>query len=373
MGTDNFDTPIVSESLKCLKIEKIFQSLTMDSLSSGCSEAVKELLPAVAAVVGAAVADAAARPLHWVYNAQVIKDLMKESQNLEFWPENKSPFYSLPTGARSGYNHALMVGLKSFIDSHGCLDIEVYKKNLKNAFGEGSDWQEALAQRKEAYSPSVRLAWKQEPIPGPWLHGAVIAFLETGTGNPDNTEMDGFLLSLPHLLFNAKKAEVMEECLSIAKLLSGNKKYPTLQALLILELFQNKEITEDFVDTLDRNEAPIVQEVFDYLEEDNVKCTHMYGNNCHLPGSLQGALHSYLKHVQDTSGNICSEEKFKTAVRATIQGGGCNCSRANYLGALVGLKEGPGAIPQSWLDKVTGAQEILELAFKAAEVATKDK
>ena len=57
----------------------------------------------VAALLGATVADAATRPLHWIYN-QTQLDGIVGGDNPEFWHENKSPFYSLPLGRCSGYN-----------------------------------------------------------------------------------------------------------------------------------------------------------------------------------------------------------------------------------------------------------------------------
>ena len=65
-----------------------------------------------------------------------------------------------------------------------------------------------------------RREWR-EPVPGPWLHGAVIHLLETGAGDPDNTEMDAFLLCLPHLLLRAGRPAVLVECEAIASLLTG--------------------------------------------------------------------------------------------------------------------------------------------------------
>ena len=43
----------------------------------------------------------------------------------EFWPESKSPFYTLPTGARSCYNHVVMAGLEAFTLARGEPDTQV--------------------------------------------------------------------------------------------------------------------------------------------------------------------------------------------------------------------------------------------------------
>ena len=37
---------------------------------------------------------------------------IQEGKDPEFWPESMSPFYTLPTGARSCYNHVVMAGLQ---------------------------------------------------------------------------------------------------------------------------------------------------------------------------------------------------------------------------------------------------------------------
>ena len=67
----------------------------------------------IASILGACVADAASRPLHWVYSMEALeKYLCKDKcgdimidRNIEpeFYPESRSPFYSLPTGENSCY------------------------------------------------------------------------------------------------------------------------------------------------------------------------------------------------------------------------------------------------------------------------------
>ena len=115
---------------------------------------------------------------------------------------------------RSCYNHVVMVGLEAFIQAEGKLDLEIYISCLRKHFGEGTEWQEALARRKEAYNPEKRMKWR-EPVEGPWLHGAIIHLLENGVRDEENTEMDPFLLSLPHLLLRAESEDVISECVKV--------------------------------------------------------------------------------------------------------------------------------------------------------------
>ena len=45
--------------------------------------------------LGATVADAAARPLHWVYNQKKLLTYIKGKKDFTFLIKNKSPFYSM--------------------------------------------------------------------------------------------------------------------------------------------------------------------------------------------------------------------------------------------------------------------------------------
>ena len=69
---------------------------------------------------------------------------------------------------------------------------------------------------------------------------------------------------------------------------------------------------------------------------------------CSYPGTFESAVHSIL-----TSSN------YKGAVLKTIKAGGCNCSRANFIGAYYAALKGVGSIPKSWVKKTDAAKRIL--------------
>ena len=54
--------------------------------------------------LGATVADAATRPLHWVYDQKKLKKYIKGKKEIVFLKKNRSPFYNIKTGKVSGYN-----------------------------------------------------------------------------------------------------------------------------------------------------------------------------------------------------------------------------------------------------------------------------
>ena len=65
--------------------------------------------------LGATVADAAARPLHWVYDQKKLNSYIKNKKDFAFLKNNKSPFYNIKTGKVSGYNEVGQVMFNTII------------------------------------------------------------------------------------------------------------------------------------------------------------------------------------------------------------------------------------------------------------------
>ena len=87
--------------------------------------------------MGATVADAAARPLHWVYNQKKLLTYIKGNKDFTFLKKNKSPFYNIKTGKVSGYNDVGQVMFKTLVEGHENIE-ERFKKNITKNFGPGS-------------------------------------------------------------------------------------------------------------------------------------------------------------------------------------------------------------------------------------------
>lgn len=124
------------------------------------------------------VADAAARPLHWVYKRDVVEAVLEKTSQLEFYPENKvrprilsvchvrlclpclglirtplplppqCPFYDIPLGASSPYFEQLYVSLKTLAGSGGKVDVAAQHRNVVAHFGPGTAYEKALEKRK---------------------------------------------------------------------------------------------------------------------------------------------------------------------------------------------------------------------------------
>ena len=87
--------------------------------------------------LGATVADAAARPLHWVYDQKKLLSHIKGKKDFSFLKRNKSPFYNINTGKVSGYNDIGQVMLETLIEGNKNIE-KRFKKNIIKNFGLGS-------------------------------------------------------------------------------------------------------------------------------------------------------------------------------------------------------------------------------------------
>jgi len=69
---------------------------------------------------------------------------------------------------------------------------------------------------------------------------------------------------------------------------------------------------------------------------------------CSYPGTFNSSIHS-----------IINSKNYESAILKTIKAGGCNCSRANFIGAYFSALKGIDTIPKSWIKKTDLAKKIL--------------
>uniref|UniRef100_W5KC04 Uncharacterized protein n=1 Tax=Astyanax mexicanus TaxID=7994 RepID=W5KC04_ASTMX len=72
---------------------------------------------AAGAIIGSAVADAAAQPMHWVYNLQQLEEYLADDPEPEFRSESVNPFYRRETGRQSCYGDQSYVLLESLSET----------------------------------------------------------------------------------------------------------------------------------------------------------------------------------------------------------------------------------------------------------------
>ena len=154
--------------------------------------------------LGATVADAAVRPLHWVYDPKKLNQYIKGKKEIAFLKKSRSPFYSIKTGKVSGYNDVGQVMFKTLISTKKKSDVlKNFKKNVVKNFGPGSAYWKNLKLRKKY----KKIKWKG-PMNGSWIHQNILETIQniktnkSSTGGKKVNESDGYCAALPYFLYN---------------------------------------------------------------------------------------------------------------------------------------------------------------------------
>ncbi|XP_078685963.1 crystallin J1A-like [Branchiostoma floridae x Branchiostoma belcheri] len=167
---------------------------------------------AVGAIVGAAVADAAAQPLHWIYNLQKLDSIIGRVEAPEFHQPSANPYYRIDTGRNSCYGDQAYVILESLAECQG-LDIADLKQRTYRMFGPGTDYDDT---QNSEYKPHGGLK-KSYPIHGSWRHFSIKDFLkniEAGkddTGSKKDDQVDGATKVAPLVALYAGQPCMLEK------------------------------------------------------------------------------------------------------------------------------------------------------------------
>jgi hypothetical protein len=304
--------------------------------------------------LGATVADAAARPLHWVYNQEKLLNYIKGKKDFTFLNKNKSPFYNIKTGKVSGYNEIGQVMFKTLVESHQNIE-ERFKKNITKNFGPGSIYWKNLNLRAKYRKVKD---WRGI-IKGPWIHQNVIETVRNIktkkklTGGAKVNESDGFCAALPYFLYGYDLNSV-KKIISTVTVSKISLKYALVKFNLIdLALKGAKDPIAEFLKKFKKNlyfKSIIedIKKVKRLKSKPHSLVVKKLGMACSYPGTFNSSIHS-----------IINSTNFKGAILRTIKAGGCNCSRANFVGAYFAALRGVNTIPKSWIKKTNPSKKIL--------------
>ena len=305
--------------------------------------------------LGATVADAAARPLHWVYNQKKLLTYIKGKQDFTFLKKNKSPFYNIKTGKVSGYNEVGQVMFKTLVEGHRDIE-ERFKKNITKNFGPGSIYWKNLNLRAKYRKVKD---WRGI-IKGPWIHQNIIETVRNIkskkklTGGKKVNESDGYCAALPYFLYgyNLKDVKKIISTVTVSKI---SLKYALAKFYLIdLALKGCRDPINEFMKIFKKNSyfksvVEDIKKVKRLKSKPHPLVVKKLGMACSYPGTFNSSIHS-----------IINSTNYKGAILKTIKAGGCNCSRVNFIGAYFAALKGLGTIPKSWIKKTDLAKKILE-------------
>jgi len=296
--------------------------------------------------LGATVADAAARPLHWVYDQKKLLTYIKNKKDFAFLKKNKSPFYNIKTGKVSGYNDVGQVMFKTLVEGHE--DIEKrFKKNITKNFGPGS-----------AYWKNFNLRAKYRKIKdwrgiikGPWIHQNIVETISNIkakkklTGGRKVNESDGYCAALPYFLYN-NEFNNLKKIISIVTVSKISLKYAFAKFYILdFALRGVKDPISTFVvkykkNLFFKNVINSIKKVKALKKNFHPLTVKKLGMACSYPGTFESSIHV-----------IINSANYKEAVLKTIKAGGCSCSRANFVGAYFAALNGLDSIPKSWIAK----------------------
>ena len=304
--------------------------------------------------LGATVADAAARPLHWVYNQKKLLSCIKEKKDFTFLSKNKSPFYNIKTGRVSGYNDIGQVMFKTLLEGHDNIEAR-FKKNITKSFGPGS-----------AYWKNFNLRAKYRKvkdwrgiIKGPWIHQNIMETVKNIkakknlTGGKKVNESDGYCAALPYFLYgyNPKSLKKIISIVTVSKI---SLKYALAKFYLIdLALKGSGDPINEFLKKFKKNSyfksiVEDIKKVKKLKSKPHPIVVKKLGMACSYPGTFNSSIHS-----------IINSTNYKGAILRTIKAGGCNCSRVNFVGAYFAALKGFDSIPKAWIKKTIAAKNIL--------------
>ena len=306
--------------------------------------------------LGATVADAATRPLHWVYDPKKLKQYIKGKKEITFLKKNKSPFYSIKTGKVSGYNDVGQVMFRTLISTKKKSNVlKNFKRNVVKNFGPGSAYWKNLKLRKKY----KKIKWKM-PMNGPWIHQNILEAIhnirakKSITGGKKVNESDGYCAALPYFLYNSLGTDLKRIIKSVANS-KINETY-ALAKLKIIDLAMKGEKRP--VNTFAKKYAKSryfkgvvanIKKVLRLKKYNHTKVVKKFGKACSYPGTFMGSIHAMI-----------NSNNYKSAIIKTIKAGGCNCSRANFVGAYFAAYKGFKNIPSSWIKKTFPAKNILK-------------
>ena len=305
--------------------------------------------------LGATVADAAARPLHWVYNQKKLLTYIKGKKDFTFLNKNKSPFYNIKTGKVSGYNAIGQVMFSTLLEDHRNIE-KRFKKNITKSFGPGSIYWKNLNLRAKYRKVKD---WRGI-IKGPWIHQNIIESVRNIkakkklTGGIKVNESDGYCAALPYFLYgyNLNNIKKIIYTVTVSKI---SLKYALAKFYLLdLALKGSQDPINEFIKKFKKNSyfkniAHDIQKVKKLKSKPHSLSVKKLGMACSYPGTFNSSIHS-----------IINSTNYRSAILRTIKAGGCNCSRVNFIGAYFAALKGVNAIPKSWIKKTIPAKKILD-------------
>lgn len=336
---------------------------------------------ALGAVVGAACADAASMSTHWVYDVAALNAMVAASvgRDAAFLDPPADAFYKYPLGSPSPYGQQAAALLHSLVETGG-FSPEAYAACTFATFG----------------APAFTAG-------GGYLDGSTKGFLRAvraGAGWPDCGVPDdqaNAVARLPPLVAayagDPQLLPAVEQMVCVTQnsdiaVAWGTAAARVLEAVILgatpadavgLAIRQLRDPARARPGELDAQVADAMDAAVALAGATHADAVTQLGRNCHLPGSAQSPMHATLTTTRRDDGAgayqaavldtilqaracICSYCALAMRSRHADAQGGCNASRAGFVGACFGAAHGVEAVPAAWRAKFSLYALTLERA-----------
>jgi len=333
------------------------------------------------AVMGAAVTDAAAMPLHWIYDTNSIKKKVG-SGDPAFHSPPSCMFYKYPEGENTPYGQQNRMYLATLADA------ALTTPRINATLMQDAYW--------NYYGPSDAPCHdKQVPVlhtTGCYWDGSTKGFVtnyQAGKRWPhvgaSDTQANAIVHMVPVVAALADQPNLLEEVeilirvtqdtdkavafgLAAARVLRGVilGKSP-LEAVQVVaqELLDPKR---DHPKAEDEFLGTGLQKMLSELDHANFDVVKEVGQSCDYPFGLWSGSHLVAQISKLIQANATAA--YMNATRQTILAGGDSGSRGTFVGAIMGAAVGESALPQQWKAKYLHYDEMKTNAAKWIKAKT---
>lgn len=288
---------------------------------------------AYSSLLGALTADAATLRLHWIYDVDLISEIISQNAGqIAFVPSHIEgiPDYhiSRKKGMQTQYGEALLLALHSMIQTNGDFNVRDYQTAFAAHFGPDGPYK----------------GYIDRPTRG------TLDNIQNGQRTPSGIDDDQLpaLSRIPALV--ATRKTNIDDAIRVTNVNTEASAYGHVFAKLLAKVINGVDL--DTALTSSAKEAPesIKQPLIDALdtsETDSIAYGEVTGRACHLPMAAPLMFH-ILKNTTS----------YTDAVETNIKVGGDNAGRSIMVGAIRGAIYGERAIPTNWIKQAEKANPI---------------
>ncbi len=292
-------------------------------------------------ILGALVADAAARGLHWLYDPARIAEVAAAHGSAAFVPIDPAHYADVAgvsvhapgtDGQQTQYGEALLLALR-VCTAKGGFDTAAYQDAYAAHFGPGGTY----------------VGYIDRPTRGTLDN---LARSVTDPSGVDDDQMPA-LATLPAVVAaHAGQADLetpVQNAIAVTNVHDDARLYGSAAARMMAAVLDGAPLG----DALRSSAIAAVDAALNAPETDSVAYGEVTGRACHLPQGVP-----LVAHILSRAGS------FSDAAELNIRAGGDSAGRAILLGALAGAQWGVGGaqgIPLAWVSRTQSAAEAIDL------------